>query len=266
MNPNDPNANQPTQPTEAPTFVPGISNAPQIPTEPQNPQPADQPQDQPQNPQPSDQPQNQPQNQPTDQPTQPTQQPQNNPAPTDSNGSFDYDAYLDSLIGKDNNQPIEVPKVPSQEELANDDQALTKYFGELVDTAVKKALVESNNQTTVRAAEQRAWEDVFTKFPEIKESKGLRDTIHNIRIGAYQRGQALTPLQVAEQLIGDLHSQYKKGVNDTNVQTTVRESQPLGGGTQTPAPDTRVDYAKLHDGGQNAAVAELEKLMSQGKI
>lgn len=264
MNPNEqPNA-QPQAPAE-PAFVPGIANAPApAPAQPEQPQqPAEQPAQQPEQPQ---QPAEQPAEQPAQQPNQPAEQPAENPAPTTNNGNFDYDAYLDELIGKSGDTPIEMPKVPTQEELSSDDQALTKYFGDLVDTAVKKALQENNQQTTIRQTEQRAWESVFEKYPEIKESKGLRDTIHNIRVGAFQRGQALTPLQVAEQLIGDLHTQYKKGVNDTNVQTTVRDSQPLGGGTTPPPTGASVDYSKLQDGGQNAAVSELEKLIQQGKI
>lgn len=264
MNPNDPNAQPTQQPVEAPVFTPGIQNSQPLPAEqPQQPAPA--PTEAPT--QPTEQPQ--PAQQPVEQPAQPTQQaaqPASQPAPTDSNGNFNYDAYLDSLVGADNQKPVEVPKPPTQQELENDDQALTKFFGDLVDTAVKKAVNEGAKQTTIREAETRAWNDVFSKYPEIKESKGLRDTIHNIRIGAYQRGQALSPVQVADQLIGDLHSQYKKGVNDTNVQTTVRESQPLGGGTPTPSAAPTVNLANLHDGGQNAAIAELTKLIEQDKI
>lgn len=234
-------------------FTPGIANAPQ-----EYQMPSEQPQDQQSQAQASDATQQQPVQQDTQTQAQATQ---------DDTSQVDYDAYLDSLISQ-NTKPaeeIKVPTAPTAEQLESDDQALTKFFGELVDTAVQKALNEGQKQTTIREAEQRAWNDVFGKYPEIKDSKGLRDTIHNIRVGAYQRGQALSPLQVADQLIGDLHEQYKKGVNDTNVTTTIRDSQPLGGGTQAPTAQP-VNYARLHDGGEAAAIDELTKLMSQGKI
>lgn len=257
MNPNDQNV----QPTNTPDFVPGIGNAPQPAPEPAQEQPVEQPQEQPQAP--TEQPQAAPQEaqpaQPAEQPTTQPSQPQANPA-----ASFDYDAYLDSLIGKDAPK-IEMPAIPTDEQLRDDKEALTKYFGDLVETAVQKSVAENNKQATIREAETRAWNDVFDKYPEMKESKGLRDTVHNIRIGAYQRGQALSPLQVADQLIGDLRGSYKKAVNDMNVQTTVRDSQPLGGGTQPPAAQP-VNYGALQDGGQNAAVEELTKLINQGKI
>lgn len=271
MNPNEANAPTNPAPAEAPTFVPGIANSQPLP-----PQPAPEPA------QPTPQPTEQPAPQPTEQPAAPAQPAQpdpNQPAPAEQKPAeqpaqpaaepkkdFDYEAYLDSLVGAKKNEPIETPKIPTQQELESDDQALTKFFGELVDTAVKKAVSEGEKNNTIRQAETHAWEEVFTKYPEIKEAKGLRDTIHNIRIGAYQRGQALTPVQVADQLIGDLRTQYKQGVNDTNVQTTVRDSQPLGGGTQTPSASPSVDLASLHHGGSNAAIAELTKLIEQDKI
>lgn len=258
MNPNEPNA---PAPTEAPTFVPGVANAPQPAPEPA-PEPTPAPSQAP-DPTPAPTPAPAAEPAPTD-PAAPAQPA--TPAPAEPPKVTDFDAYLDSLVKANGlDTPIELPKTPSQEELEKDDKALEKFFGELVDTAVKKAVNEGQKQTTIREAEAKAWDEAFTKYPEIKDAKGLRDTIHNIRIGAYQRGQALSPVQVADQLIGELHAQYKKGVNDTNVQTTVRASQPLGGGTQTPQTQG-VDYSKLQDGGSSAAVDELTKLIEQGKI
>jgi len=252
MNPNDPNAN-PVQ--EVPTFTPGISNGIPQPAPEPTPQPVD-PTPAPVDPTPAPQPVE------TPQPTDPQPQPAVTPTP-----SPDYDAYLDSLINGAGATPdaIELPKPPTQEQLENDDQALNKFFGDLVDTAVKKAMTEGTKQSTIREAEATAWEETFVKYPEIKEDKKLRDMIHNVRMGAYQRGTSLSPTQAADELIGTLHAQYKRGVNDTNVTTSIRDSQPLGGGTQTPSPQG-VNLAALHDGGDQAAVIELTKLIEANKI
>ena len=235
-------------------FTPGISNAPvdmpQPAQEPAQPEPAPAAEQ----PQPA---------QGEQQPTQP-QSSVEPAAPAQEEPKKDYDAYLDELIGKANSQPVEI-KMPTEEDFQRDEKALENFFTGLVDTAVQRAQEASQRQSVIKEAETNAWNDVFAKYPEIKESKQLRDTIHNIRIGAYQRGQSMSPTEVADQLIGELHREYKKGVNDTNVQTTVRSSQPIGGGSRQ-QPSVGVDFAKLQDGGRNAAVSELEKLMSQGLI
>lgn len=255
MNPDElPNA-QPAPaeaPQPAPEFTPGIANAPQL------------------NPEPAPQPEATPAVDPLPPAPGSTQEPAPQAAPatpvsdTPAAPAVDYDAYLDSLIGKANEAPTEI-KMPTEEDFQKDEKALENFFSGLVDTAVQRSQAESQKQAVIREAETRAWDEVFVKYPEIKESKPLRDTIHNIRMGAYQRGQAMSPSQVADQLIGDLHREYKKGVNDTNVQTTIRSSQPTGGGSQQ-QPSPSVNYASLQDGGRNAAVTELEKLISQGLI
>lgn len=239
----------------APEFVPGIGNAPQPAPE----QPVEQPAEQPA--QPAEQPTPAAPENPTEQPAAPEaeqpQKPEEKP--------LDYDAYLDSLINDAVQGEIKMPEIPTNETLQSDEKALTKFFEDLVDTAAQKSKAEVTREQVIRDAERKAWDETFVKYPELKDSKELRDTIHTLRIGAYQRGQALSPIQVADKYIGDIRNAYKRAVNDTNVQTTVRDSQPIGGGTQAPKAQG-VDYASLHHGGDAAAVNELTKLIEQGRI
>lgn len=191
-------------------------------------------------------------------PTDPTPAPAPDPTPTDT---LTYDQYLESLT-KDI-KPVELPK-PSDVN-ADDPEGLVKFFEDYGNKIIERAQQESQKQAVIREAEGLAWNDVFTKYPEIKDNASLRDTIHNIRMGAFSRGQSLSPLQVADGLIASLHAEYKKGINDNQVTTTIQASQPLGGGGQ-PAPEPAVNYEALHTGGTAEAVNQLEALIRAGKI
>lgn len=253
-------------PAPAPAFTPGVNMS--YPTPEPAPAPAPEPQQQQPAPAPQPDPAPQPEPAPTNQETPPQPTPQTPPAPQptpdptpDPNKSQSFDDYLASLT-----KDIEVPELPKATDVKGDDpESLDKFFTEFGDKIVERALSKVQQGEVVKQAEARAWNDVFTKYPEVKENQQLRDTIHNIRLGAYARGQSLSPVEVADQLVGTLHGEYKRGVNDTNVQTKVQESQPLGGGTPAPAAPS-INYEALQDGGINEATKQIEALMAAGKI
>lgn len=266
MNPNEQsNAPEPVQQqTEQPApFTPGIANGvPQPAPQPvENPQPQEQPAVQPTEPQPQANPQ-EPAPQPNPQAPQNPQNPQpTQQAPQENKPQLTYDEYLDSLT-KDI-KPIEMPKPTDVNK--DDPDGLVKFFEDYEQKILEKARQENQKQAIVQSAERQAWGEVFTKYPEIQNNTDLRDTIHNIRMGAYSRGQSLSPIQVADALVGTLHKEYKKGVNDTNVQTRVVDSQPLNGGGQPPQ-QAQVNYEALQSGGEQEAVRQLEALMASGKL
>lgn len=262
---------QPNEPTQSPAFTPGIANSVPVPT------PAPEPVQQPAEPvapvaQPTQQPVQEPQQfqQPIQAPQEPVQQvqptepsqPVQQPAPQQEPlKQLSYDEYLDSLT-KDI-KPVELPKATDVDK--DDPEGLNKFFDDYGKKMIEQARQELQKEQVVQAAEARAWQDVFTKYPEVLEDKNLRDTIHNIRMGEYSRGQSRSPLEVADQLVGALHSRYVKGINDTNVQTHIQESQPLNGGGQ-PQPQPAVNYEALQEGGRDAAVMQLTQMIEQGKI
>lgn len=238
-----PQAPQPApQPApEPPTFTPGVANdvvlTPQQPTEPQAAPQEPTPQQDP-NPQPQPQPQN----------------PQE-PAPK----AQTYEEYLESIVGKP--QDIEVPKASG----VADPAELDKFFDEYGAAIRNQVMQEVRQSQAVQNYERQEWDKVFSKYPEVKDNTAIRDTIHSMRLGAFNRGEGMTPLQAADFLVGALHNEYKKGVNDTNVQTEVAQAQPLNG-SGAPAPDVGVNYGALQDGGRDAAVTQLEQLIAAGKI
>lgn len=243
---------QPTVPEPAPTPTPGIGNAPSY-TPPEQPQPApSEPTPQPSEPQPAPQPA-EPQPAPAE-----TEQPQ--PAPKVQS----YDEYLESLIG--NIQPPEVPK--ATEVNGEDPEALNKFFENFGEAIEKRVAAQMQQQEVIRSAEAQAWNDVFTKYPEIKDNQELRDTVHNIRMGAYASGKSLSPVQVADALVGTLHSEYKRGINDQQVQTRVQASQPLNGGGQ-PVPAPKINLEALQQPGNagfDSAVNQIQSMIDSNRI
>lgn len=268
-----PPVNAPT-PTPMPTPTPGIGLAPNYP-----PQPAPEPQPQLQPapaPEPAPQPTPSPEPQPAPQPTEPQPQPnpteptpQVNPQPqptTDpTRQQLTYDEYLESLT---KNIP-EPPKLPNPSEVKEDDpEALAKFFEDYGNAMEQRLIARQQQQVVVQQAEGTAWREVFAKYPEIEANPTLRDTVHRIRVGAYQNGESLSPIQVADALVGTLHNEYRKGTNDTLVQTRVQNSQPLNGGGQPPAVPA-INYEALQQPGQagtDAAVGQLEAMIRAGQI
>lgn len=253
MNPND---NQPTQPTEqapqaqptTPEFQPGIATAPK---------PVAQPETQTSEATPAPQPNSQETPQQTENPETPEPKPE---APQTQS----YEEYLDSLT-KDFATP-EVPKPTDDKYKTGSDDDLVNFFADFEKSIIEKQRVENQRQQAYQQAEQKVWGDAAKKYDEIGSNSDLRDTIQNIRVGIYQNtGKMLTPTEVADQLIGTLHNQYKKGVNDTNVQTQVVNSQPMNGGGK-PQPTASTDYNAVQSGNQDAVVGEVEKLIQQGLV
>lgn len=264
MNPNEQPTNVPTpapaanpEPTPAPApsnepvapapFTAGIANdvpvftQPTEPTAPVEPTPTD--------PQPA---------------PQPTPAPAANPAPEPAPQPKvnSYEEYLESLVGKP--EEFTVPK--PQDVPADDPEALNKFFSEYGEVIKKDILSQVNRQAAVQNFEAVEWNKAFTKYPEIKDNAKIRDTIHSLRMGAFSRGEVMSPTQAADFLVGALHDEYKKGVNDTKVTTEIVDNQPTHIGTGAPAAPTGVNYNALQDGGTEAAIRELESLMAAGKI
>lgn len=263
----NPNENQPTQqpaPAAAPpAFTPGISTSYPTPAAPEPaPAPAAPVAEPPAPAAPVPPVDPAPAPAPTGQEPAPVDPAATPPAPVDPKpAELDYDEYLKSLT-----KDIQEPELPKATDVKVDDpDGLDKFFTDYGEKLVEKAMTKMNKNTIVQAVEAKAWGEVFQKYPEIQENQQLRDTIHNIRMGAYARGQSLSPVQVADQLVGTLHGEYKRGVNDTNVQTRVQASQPTGGATPAPAA-AAVNYEALQDGGTNEAVKQIEALMAAGQI
>jgi len=82
-------------------------------------------------------------------------------------------------------------------------------------------------------------------------------------------GIAITPKQAADKLLESLGNQYKQGVADNQVVTTIESVQPSAGGSVQQVPTT-TDRAKmlesLQTGGETALVEMLDARIKAGNL
>lgn len=253
---------QPAQPTNQP-LDPFAAFAAQPPA-----QPAQPTQPEPQQPQPS-----QPEPTPTPQPQQPAEPSQAAPEPqapaepqTQPEQYQSYEEYIKSVIGDTGNEP----ESPDPSKISPDDpEAIKQFFDDLVNTAVTKATQETAKKAAIQSHERQLWDGAFDKYPSLKSNKNLRDMVHSIRMGHFQRGQAITPTQAADKLLESLGQQYKQGVADSQVQTTIEQVQPQGGGTGNPVAttlDKNDALLAVQDGGEQALTEILDQEIKAGRL
>lgn len=171
-------------------------------------------------------------------PVEPVVQPAVAPAPAGvvTEGQYQsFDEYLDSITAGIPEPPA-TPKMESVD--PNDPAQIQTFFDGLVKTAVDQATAEVARKTAVQTAESRAWEQAFTKFPSLKTNQAVRDMVHNIRMGSFRRGVAMTPTQAAMELLKITDTRYRAGVADNKVVTTTIDAQHVGGGSVEVIPQT----------------------------
>ena len=251
----------PQQPVEnSDPFAELYNNQPSQQPEPVTPQPSPQTPQVPQpgvtsevsSPQPVQQPTPQPQAQP-----QP-QQPQQQPAPQ-------QDRYLNDLSGVVSSDGIkDLPDISKID--GNDPAAIQQWFKDYAETIEHNAMAKAERKARMQTIEQRAWNEAFDKYPSIKTNKNLRDTVHAIRIRAFQQGNPISPTQAAQQLLESLNAQYRQGQADSKVQSQTVQVQPQFGGTQTPTAPSGIqqdDLVAVQDGGEQALAEILARQFSQ---
>lgn len=203
---------------------------------------------------------------PTPQPQQPTGTPEPTPNPGAQPPAFDsYDDYLKAALGNDT--PV---ALPDHSKIAPDDEAgIKQFFDDLVDTAVKRAEQKIKQQNAIQATERQLWDAAFDKYGSLKTNKNLRDMVHNIRMGEFRKGNALTPTQAAEKLLDALKAQYNKGVADNTVVTTIESTQPNNGGGGQPVAttlDKQNVLTAVQEGGETALAAYLDNEVKAGRL
>lgn len=275
---------EPTQPTYTPgvsTPAPEPTPAPQQqPTQPvQQPAPTSQPQDpfamMATPPIPEQQPTQQPIVQPTPQPQQPAEpvqpapqvQPQEQPQvqPQSEPQYQTFEQYMESVT-----QGIpEAPAAPDPSKIdPNDEAGIKNFFDDLVNTAVERASAVTQRNTAIQNSERALWEEAFEMSPSLRKNTELRDTVHSIRMADFRKGIATTPAQAAQKLVNILRGQYQAGVADTQVVTTIQQTQPQGGGGQPIQTTTDADnvYKALQVGGEDALAQYLDSQIKAGNL
>lgn len=252
-------ASEPTAPAQ-PTAQPQAPTQPTQPTEPTSPTPQPQQPTEPTQPT-QPQPQAQPQPGETVQPQAPAQ-----PATPPADEYQTFDEYMASIT-----QGLPpAPTAPDPDKIdPNDPAAIKSFFDDLVNTAVQRSNSETQRQNAIQTAERNLWEGAFTKYNSLRDNKPLRDMVHSIRMGYFQRGVAITPTQAADKLLDAMKAQYQRGVADNQVTTTIEQVQPTGGGSVAPVPttmDTESTLTAVQTGGEQALAQILDAEIKAGRL
>lgn len=262
---------QPAAPTQqpAPTQQQGdpfqqllVSEQPSEPTATPAPQPTQQPTE------PTSHQQQQPmQTQPAQQPQQQQQtQPQQQPAPeaTPASQEVSFDDYMNSILA----DVPEAPQMPDPTAInPNDEAAIGEFFNNLMQTAEQRFEANYAKKQAIQNSERTLWDGAMDKYPSLRSNKELRDTVHAIRRADFDRGLATTPTQAAEKLLASLNANYQKGIVDNQVQTTIEQVQPTGGGSQGVPTTLDQDQVlqSVQTGGETALTEYLDKQIKAGR-
>ena len=177
-----------------------------------------------------------------------------------------FDEYMES-IAPTPATPVATPDASQID--PTDQEGIKKFFDDLVNTAVEKATQTIGRKEAIQTAERQLWDRAFEKYGSLRENKKARDLVHSIRMGHFQRGQAITPTQAADILLESMGQQYQKGVADSAVVTTIEEVQPQGGGTGAAVPtsqDINNDLIAVQAGGEVALADILDRKIKAGQL
>ena len=163
----------------------------------------------------------------------------------------------------------QAPEAPDPSKInPEDEEGIKNFFDDLVNTAVQRASAETQRNTAIQNKERALWDAAFEKYPSLRNNTSMRDIAHNIRMGEFRKGIAMTPTQAADKLLEMLREQHQQGVADATVVTTMQQTQPTGGGGQ--AVPTTIDsdnlYKSLQVGGEDALAAYLDTQVKAGNL
>lgn len=201
-------------------------------------------------------------------PQQPTPQVEQQPVLPQAAPTEEYETFDEYMARVTANVP-QAPVQPDPEQIdPNDPTAIKGFFDELVNTAVQRSNTEIARKTAMQTAERQAWDDAFDKYGSLRDNKQLRDTVHTIRMGYFQRGIALTPTQAADKLLESLGQERRAGAAGAKVVTTYEQVQPNGGGSGAPISTTLDKQSTLEavqTGGETALADILDAQIKAGK-
>lgn len=195
-------------------------------------------------------------------PAQPAAQPaaQEQPQPQES-----FDDYMARIL--DGVEPA--PEMPDPTKInPESEEDIGNFFKDLMTTAEQRFEANYNRKQAIQNSERQLWDSAFDKYGSLRSNKELRDMVHAVRMSDFNKGIATTPTQAADKLLGALQQKYQQGVVDNQVQTTIEQVQPQGGGGQT-VPTTLGQQNVLESvqtGGEVALTDYLNKEIQAGRL
>lgn len=180
-----------------------------------------------------------------------------------------YQSYEDYMKTALEGVPT-APEAPDPSTVPQDDpEKIKEFFTGLMNTAEKRFEAKFERKNAIQTAEKKAWDEAFGKYETLKTNKNVRDMVHNIRMGYFSKGVAITPTQAAEKLLSSINTSYKQGIADNQVTTTIEQVQPTGGGATppaTPGVDKNTMLTQLQTGGEQALMGMLDNEIKNGRL
>ena len=201
-------------------------------------------------------------------PTEPQPAPVAQPAPAPAVPQQEEFMSLDDYMKSVTSGVGEAPGIPDATKIdPNDEAGIKGFFDDLVRTAKEQALVEMRRGNAIQTSECQLWDAAFDKYGSLRTNKPLRDMVHSIRMGEFQKGIAITPTQAADRLLTALKAQYNQGIADNQVVTTIESVQPTGGNGTPVATTMDTDKALLavQTGGEQALAQILDAQIKAGQ-
>lgn len=128
--------------------------------------------------------------------------------------------------------------------------AMATRDSQIADLVTQRAVAQATqmaDQRFVQAKqEERLWEKAFSKYPELKDNKELRDTVHNYWMGTAGVGQTpSTPLKAAERIMKYVGQAKQQGIQDATQSVKIQASAHLEDANTTPPNQESVRKSEL---------------------
>jgi hypothetical protein len=144
----------------------------------------------------------------------------------------------------------------------------------LLKEATQAATRTATEQVMAVKAEERSWEKTFEKYPQVKQSKELRDQIHKMRLGEMAVTQKnVSPVKMAERYFAQIALARQEGVRQATTQTEVQAVAHLETANNTASDKglkAQNDWSKIDSRDRrestDARTSLLKQMLADGKL
>ena len=100
-------------------------------------------------------------------------------------------------------------------------------------SAVRQAREIVNQTFQQQREEQRSWDKIFKKWPEVEKDKKSVNLIHTVRLGQLAKGESPDLYKIAKDLMGGRETAKSEGIKSANDSTKVQKCASLEASSST---------------------------------
>lgn len=185
---------------------------------------------------------------------------------TDQYGNVDMSQFTQAMKARDEALVAQV-----QQNLSS--QLTGRITQDVLQQAAQQAQQIATQQVMSAKAEERAWEQTFKKYPQVKENKELRDQIHKMRIGEVAlTNRNVSPVKMADRYFSQITAARQEGVRQATVQTETQAVAHLESSSTTDPKNlqTQNQWANIANRDRRTSEAArtslLKQMMADGKL